>query len=128
MKFVNNASEDPTAGRLSDNDIDQLNLDLLEKSNKDKSFKYEPRSYGCYQICQHKEGALPKILKHLRAERANYKQLLQQEKNKPLDQQNKELISNYDGLQLAPKFLQIHFMVYLEIQTLHLVIIVLQNS
>ena len=95
--------QNPTPGRLSDNDVDQLNFDLLEKSKKDKGFKYEPRSHGCYQICQHKEGALPKILKHLRAERYNYKQLLQQEKNKPLDQQNNELISNYDGLQLAAK-------------------------
>jgi DNA polymerase elongation subunit (family B) len=77
--------------------MDEINERLQKKGLANR---IEP-----YWICEQRNGAFPTKLKKLLRQRERYHQLVNQERTKPKEQQQKELINYYEARQLALKLL-----------------------
>ena len=78
---------------------------LMDAINKRLTKKGEPPRTEKYWTCRKREGALPKLVKRFLKERKRCQEILMIEQSKPKDEQNPNIIEEYDARQQTAKLL-----------------------
>jgi DNA polymerase I len=88
-----------------DNYAAYLEPRLMDAINKRLTKKGEPPRTEKYWTCRKREGALPKLVKIFLKERKRCQEILMKELSKPKDEQDQNIIEEYDARQQTAKLL-----------------------
>jgi len=88
-----------------DNDRAYFEPRLMDAINTRLSKKGEPSRTEKYWTCRKREGAFPKIVKRFLKERKRCQEILIKEQSKPKDEQDQNIIEEYDARQQTAKLL-----------------------
>ena len=88
-----------------DNDGAYLEPRLMNAINKRLTKKGESPRTEKYWTCRKREGALPKLVKRFLKERKRCQEILMKERSKPKDEQDSDIIEEYDARQQTAKLL-----------------------